>query len=186
METIEKIQAYVDALETRIFYRYLAIIAAILMALASFMVVHYYRSTKGLLAEIESVNDERERTQKVLSAFAQVKQQRQEVDAILDENKNFKIGGYFNALLDSLQLADKKTMAEPSRSSSREAHYQESILKVRFAGMNMKQLCELLNQIEQNRRVYSKELEIIKSKKTPKAIDVNLTVATLERKSPTG
>ena len=46
--------------------------------------------------------------------------------------------------------------------------------------MTMKDLTELLKEVEQNKRVFAKELEIIASKKTANTIDVNFTIATLE------
>ncbi len=46
--------------------------------------------------------------------------------------------------------------------------------------MNMRELSELLNVLEQNKRVYTKELEVQKSRKSPRAIEVQLTIATLQ------
>jgi ribosomal protein S17E len=59
------------------------------------------------------------------------------------------------------------------------------LLNAKFDTMNMRQLCELLDAVEQNKRIYTKELEIIKSKKVPNTIDVNLTIATLQAKPET-
>ena len=51
----------------------------------------------------------------------------------------------------------------------------------------MKELCELLNVFEQNKRIYTKSLEIIqKSRKSPRTLEVQLTIATLKlRTEPT-
>lgn len=43
----------------------------------------------------------------------------------------------------------------------------------------MKQLTELLYELEQKKRIYIKKLEIEKSKKTNNSIDVIITIATL-------
>ena len=45
--------------------------------------------------------------------------------------------------------------------------------------MNMKELTELLQAIEQNPRISTKRLEIIKAKKDSKTIDVQITITTL-------
>ncbi len=48
-----------------------------------------------------------------------------------------------------------------------------------FAAMTMQQLVDLLYKIEQNERVYTKDLKITKKSKSP-TIDVSLVIATLE------
>ncbi len=50
-----------------------------------------------------------------------------------------------------------------------------------MSGINMRQLVELLDSIESNERVYMIDLEILNSQKN-KAIDVNMTIATLKLK----
>jgi beta-lactamase regulating signal transducer with metallopeptidase domain len=61
--------------------------------------------------------------------------------------------------------------------------YRESILKVELSDMNMKQLCELLDELNKNKRINTKELEITKSKTAKRSINVALTIATLEPRS---
>jgi hypothetical protein len=46
----------------------------------------------------------------------------------------------------------------------------------------MKNLTELLQEIELNKRVFTKELDITASSKQPGTIDVSLTIVTLEPK----
>ena len=115
---------------------------------------------------------------RILTRAASVQQQRKEVDAILEEDKDFKIGGYFKDVLTKLVLTSKKAVESPSQ-IDREGKYRESILNVKFTDMDMKQLSELLNEIEKNKRIFTKELEVTTSRKTPQKIDVNLTIATL-------
>ena len=57
--------------------------------------------------------------------------------------------------------------------------YTEIKLDVGLSGLNMKQLVDLLYKIEQNERVYTKDLKIIKNLKSP-TIDVTLVIATFE------
>ena len=78
-------------------------------------------------------------------------------------------------------MSNKKISIEVS-SRAREGRYQERILLARFAGMTMKELTELLQEIEFNKRVFTKELDITVAKKVPGTIDVGLTIAALEPK----
>jgi hypothetical protein len=45
--------------------------------------------------------------------------------------------------------------------------------------MNMQELCELLQALERVQRIFSKSIDIQRSKKIPDAIDVTLVIATL-------
>ncbi len=58
-------------------------------------------------------------------------------------------------------------------------HYSETVANYQLAGISMKQLTQFLDEIDENQRVFTKELEITKSKKVPRAIDVGIVVATL-------
>ena len=80
-----------------------------------------------------------------------------------------------------LGLAQKKLSTEVSTASP-EGHYQESILQARFTVLSMKEVTELLQEIELNKRVFIKELDIATSKKQANSIDVTLIIATLEPK----
>ncbi len=182
MEVIEKIFRFIDNLDSRQFYIYLASSLAILLLLASGIIWRYYSSIHAIQDRIETINEQRERAKRLLSQYENIKKHRTEVDALLAKNPDFKIGGYFGSVLATLGLTDKKTTADEY---SRIDHnkYTEIIFKAKLTDMNMKQLCELLYTLDSNKRIYTKELEITKSKQTRKAIDVTLTIATLEPKS---
>ena len=47
--------------------------------------------------------------------------------------------------------------------------------------MNTRELTDLLQEIERKKIVYTKDLEIDKSKKRPGTLDVSITIATLKK-----
>lgn len=182
MKAIEKISAYINTLSEKELYRYLLIIVGSIVFCFFSIIFIYNRRINYLKRQINALNITREEeVKKILTRAAFVQQQRTEVDAILAEDKDFKIGGYFNDVLNKLGLTNKKTIESPSQ-IDREGKYRESILNIKFTDMDMKQLSELLNEIEKNKRIFTKDLEITVSKKTPHKIDVNLTIATLQLK----
>jgi hypothetical protein len=107
------------------------------------------------------------------------------VNNILAENPDFKIDGFFTDLLSKTGLERNKKETSISYADRGDKDYREVLLTAKFDTMNMRQLCELLNEIEQNNMVYTKELDIVKSKKIPNTIDVTLTIATLQKKPET-
>lgn len=183
MAFIEKIENYIDSLEAKLFYRYLIIVTGFTFLFALACVVNFYWTIGSLKKQLNDINDIRtERVKVLLGKIEEVKKQRNEVNAILAEDESFKIAGYFNEVLAKQGLTNNTKEEIPSQTDIDEKH-RESSLNVKFTGLKMKQLCELLYVIEQKKRIYTKSLEITKSTKNPNTIDVVLTIATLQPKS---
>lgn len=184
MKVVENIRNFVDSLEEKQFYTYLGVLLFGAILIMSLIVWRYYSQVHSINEQIETINEQREETKRILTSARRVQQQRAEVDALLGQDPNFKIGGYFEDVLNKLGLADKKTASDKIEHSQidHEGKYKESIRKAKLTGMNMRQLTELLHELEQNKRIFIKELEISKSIKQSKTLDISLTIATLEPK----
>ncbi len=179
MEFIEKIRIFIERIETKDFYKYTGIFLGISIILAGLIVFRFYRQINYLTKRIDDINEAREEQVRIIRQDAlQVQQQQAEVDAILAEEEDFKIGGYFKNLLTKLNLTEKQ-VAEETATIEREDDYRESELNAKFEDMNMKQLTELLQEIEQNKRISTKKLDITKSTKKPDTIEVTITIGTL-------
>ena len=114
----------------------------------------------------------------ILDASARVKQQQITIEDILSKETDFKIAGYFEDLLNKLGIRDKQISFEAG-TTDLEGNYRKSELSAKFEDMTMKELTELLQDLEQKQRIATERLEITKSKKKPKTIEVNLTISTL-------
>jgi len=171
----------IAGLDKKDFYKYLIVFLGILVLLIVFIMYQYSSVASSLKKQIRNINSLREDVRVVLSKYEQIQKQRKAVDEILSEEEDFNIVGYFNDVVNQLNLNGNKK-EERSSQVDREDNYRESVINVTFVDMNMKQLCELLNVIESKARIFTKELEITKSKKSP-TIEVNLTIATLSPKS---
>lgn len=180
MEILDKIKDFIENLELKDFYKYLAATLGVILFIVVFLIFNFYRKIHSLNDQISLINEQRERAQRILTQAERVKRQRITVDAILSKEPDFKIGNYFDKVVTKLQLNEKKTSIDYSHVENVE-DYKENILKAKLTDINMKQLCDLLNEIEANERIYTKELEIITGKNS-KTIDVNLAIATLEPK----
>ncbi len=178
MEALDRIQNTLNSLDTKKFYQYLAVSLGIIALLAGGIVFQYYRSMSVLKKRVKRVNQYRLQAQEILERAQEVVEQREEVDELLAKDTDFKIGGYFKNVLAKLQLAQKEKM-ETTQTLEREDEYIEHSLSAKFVDMNMKDLTLLLEEIEGNPRIYTRELEIKRSEKTPGTIDVTLVIATL-------
>lgn len=177
MEFINKVTTYIDSLEEKKFYRMVAISFSVLMLIIFIIIYKYFGTISDLKKRIRQTNELRAQTRQIISQYQQVVRQQQEVDSMLAEDPNFKILGYFTELRNKLGLAATETTSTVDRDDK----YRETTVTGQFFGITMKQLVELLKLIEQNKRVYTKSLEISAAK--GKKIDVTLTIATLQLKT---
>ena len=183
MEALDRLKSFIEGSEERDFYKYLIIALGVTTLLIGGIIVYYYSNVVGLKKKIKDINDFRVETKEILNKNALVEQQRNEVNDMLKEHRDFRIDQYFEEkLIPKLQLADKKKIYTTTQ-EDRDTEYRERSLNAKFTDMDTKQVCELLNEIEQNTLIYTKELEITKSKKQPPTLEVNLTIATLELKT---
>ena len=188
MKILKSLHDFLGNLDLRDFYKYIGIALGIILLFASFIVYRFYSNVGSYKKQIHQINEEREEIQKLLERADLIKKKKEKVNALLENEPNFKIAGYFKDLLAQLKLTNKLVKGQEKEfnvtEEPGEQDYDESILVAQFTDMNMKELSELLNEIEQNKRVYSKELEIQKSnnKKSP-SLKVQLTIATLQHRA---
>ena len=186
MKIFDALSNYLANLDQKNFNKYLLIYLGALLTLSVASVYYYYNTIKYWKKQTNEINATRDEIKVIVDRDELVQKQREEVNTLLSEMPDFKIGEYFNDLIGKLGLTQNVVTSPSITYADRgDKEYREVLLTTQFDMMNMKQLTELLNEIEQNKRIYTKELEIIKSKKTPNTIEVNLTIATLQRKPET-
>ena len=186
MEIINKLRGVLDGLESKDFYKYLIIIVTVLTLALAGMLYWHYSTMSDLRTRLNDINDMREKqVRSIIKRMNIVKQQRGKVKGILAQEQDFKIAGYFNDVLGQMGLLDYLTESSTSEVEMNNDNIEIS-LRARFSAITIKQLCELLDTLEKKERIYAKNLEIIKSVKTPETIDVNMTIATLQPKLKRG
>src|SRR5436190_2941336 len=184
MVLFDKIRAYFNSLESKTFYYYIIGYLSLCLILFGLIIFYYYKNTNRLQKQIKRLNITREDTVRtILEAAESIEQQRAAVEAILSQNPDFKIAGYFKDLLTKLNLRNKEVQeAESTTTTEREDNYRETELNAKFENMNMKELTELLQAIEQNPRISTKRLDITKTRRDSKTIEVLITITTLLQK----
>lgn len=180
MALFDGIKNYIETIEESTFNKILVGIIVTISLLFIFGVVRYYWKISTLRKEIRQINTARETIKEILSRKEAVIQQKNEVDEILEADPDFRIRTKIDELLRNFNL--KATVQSPEVRDVENGAYEESSINMQFTGIKMKQLVQLLEEAEKTARIYTKSLEINKSKKVPKAIDVNITFATLVKK----
>jgi len=186
MAILDKLKSYIQDLDDKTFYQYSAIVLGSIILIVSVIWYASYRKISFLKKRIVTVNKNRQKLQETLYTYEKVKQQQAHVATLLEKDRNFKIVGFMDNLLSQLNLTSHKInyhQSEEVKVSLPE--YTEIKLVVTLQGLNMKQLVDLLHQIENNERIYIKDLDITKSTSRP-AIDVVFTVGTLQARAQEG
>lgn len=182
IELVQKITNYIDSLSTKKRYLFIGIFIGALFALHAMIIFWHYSTIQHLKNQIDEINEQREeRVQDIVTRTNHVRKQREEVDALLAKDPDFKLGGYINDLLAELRLTNNKE-SETTSQTEREEKYLETILTMKLVDLNTQQLTELLEKMENNPRITINSLEIAKSKKKPDTIEALFTLATLQPK----
>ncbi|MBN1549245.1 hypothetical protein JW872_01140 [Candidatus Babeliales bacterium] len=183
MKFLTPIKQFVDSLDAREFKLYLISSLSIAVGITGGIMYRHYNSMTSMKRKIRRINNNREITQKLLGQYEHVKQQKEAVALLLAKDPTFKIVGYLNDTLASLQLAQYKASMTPTEEPLENMPgYSEVRVAIHLTGIDMKQLTECLHKLEQSERVYTKDIAITKQENTNK-LDVQLTVGTLETKA---
>lgn len=180
MNILEKIKELLDSLDIKDFYKYIGALLATIALILLFLIYRFYSNVWDIQKQLRLTNDQRGEVQTLLEKAARVKKQQKDVNAMLEADPNFKIAGYFQGILAQLGLTNKEESNTVTTQERGEQEYNESILSAKFIDMTMREVSELLNVLEQNKRIYTKNLEIQKSRKSNRTIEVQLTIATLQ------
>jgi type II secretory pathway component PulM len=176
MVFFDSVTNFINNLDQESWYKYLAITGAIFLAAVGVILYFYYSGISQEQERIATINESRQEVKTILTKAIRVQKQRAEVNALLEEDPNFKIKQVLQEIMNNIGIVadfvgDTKI--------DHENNYQEEIVTYQLNGITMKQLAEFLNEIDENKRVFTKELDITKSKRVPHTIDVNITMATM-------
>jgi len=179
---MRSMREFFDGMSEREFQRFVAIVSGVTLLAFGLIIFYQYRATSALTYKIGLLNEERDETREILERAQRVSQQQAYANKILRQNEDFKIGGYFKDVLAKLRLAGKQ-VTETKSTAERADNYREVSLTATFTDMNMREVVELLHELGKTERIYTKELQLTKSKKKPGTLDVSLTIGTIIAKS---
>lgn len=184
MTMIERIQTFFDSVDTKLWYRLTAIYGGILALLCVTILFFYYRTVHSWINRMNDVNESRTTVRAILKKAQRVYSQRAEVNKIIQEEPDFILPQYLQDVMSKTGIASFLNTINTTQ-VDREEQFRETSATVIFAGTNIRRLTEFLQAIEQNKRLYIKELEISKSKKTPHSIDVTAVITTMQPRQST-
>jgi hypothetical protein len=177
MSLLRTIQEFALPLETSEFYRNIGIFLGCLILVTGGIMYYHHTETTALRISLQKIYKTQQEAKIILEKQKVVTKQREEINTVLEEDKNFKLKNFFDEMVSRLNLSSYQVKEAEVSDDILQKLYTEIKINVQFRGLSTKQLCELLQAIEQKARVYTKELTIIKKNDS---LDVTLTIATLK------
>lgn len=180
MEYFDKLKAKLDTIDEKQLYSYILGLLGILVLLTLLVMFYYFRSARSIKRQLKELNGIRStQVKQILTKAERIQKQKEKLDSMLAEDSDFKLTYYLETVLSKLNLSERKDISQAPLNIDLDDKYAENILEFTLNDINMKQLVEFLAGVEENRRVYTKKLEITKSKTTPNSLEVHITIATL-------
>jgi len=177
MEFLDTIKNHIAQLNEKTFFAYIGGFFLGMLLIIGGLFYYYYSAVDDLTTQIEELNTKRTQMRDLFKRETLVKQQETAVNKMLKEDEYFNIGAYFKKVIDKLRLTPVED--RPGDTVQLEGKYREYTLSVRFNDLDMKQICDLLEEIELNKRVYTKSLDIVRSTTVPTKLNVTLLIGTL-------
>ncbi len=187
MTFLDTVQAHISNLDKPTFYKYLAGAAGIFITLIGGILFFYYSSTGTGEQHLDELNEQRVEAKRLLDKAERVQKERAEVTKMLEDEPIFYIKEYIESVLEKvgINLLDNVNARGEVTVATTQDGYKENIATYQLSGISMRQLTEFLNELDQNKRVFTKEIDISKSKKIPRTIDVDIKIATMMPKETT-
>ena len=179
MQMLQKVSFFILSLSEKEKKRYIILLSSIISLILAGGIYRFYTKASYIKNQIKKVNSMRREAKILLEKYNSIKKQKATVDALLTQEKNFKIKRCFEDTLKSLDLSHLMTKEPNITQTDLKEGYTEITLTAAFARTNTKQLTELLNKIEQKKRIYIKKLDITKNKNN-NSLKFTITIATLQ------
>ncbi len=181
---LARIESFLATQNSSMFRNYILVYIGTFSVLCGGLIFYYNYRTAAMIKNIRTLNTKRVQVQELLSKELTIREQQNLVDELIQQDKNFLIMHYFETIAEQLNLTNKLqekprlTTNEPAMLKSK--GYSELILEIKLDDLNMWQVTQLLEELEKNKRVYIKNLELESNPDTPPTVSLLLTIATLK------
>lgn len=175
---LESLYDYFTTLDTRNFYKIAGVFLVTIVCALSGISYIYITSTEALQEQLVHVYKQHNEAYMLLQRVEKVEQHKQEIDLILEQDKDFRLKNSFDEIVKKLQLTHQQT-PEPTikQQAELDKQYVAVTLAAQFKKITTEQLCNILQALEEIKRIYITELIITKSGDS--FIDCTLTIGTL-------
>lgn len=176
MIILDQIHNFIRNLDRREVVRWGSAYIALVVFIVVIIVVRHVMVLKDIKTKMVLLNKSRTAVQEILTKFQSVEQQKNKVVEALNRDKKFNIQIFFKELGTKLPAA-RSVVPKFARKKLANGYMEES-LTLDFSQIDTKQLCELLQDIENESLVYVIFVDIVRASHARK-FNVSMSIATL-------
>ena len=126
------------------------------MAIIGVMLYRHFAAVTDIAAKTKQLNQARRDIQQILTEYEHIKSKQNDVDELLAKEKNFYIQKYYQDTIASVHITNQTVSA--LNSATWPNGYLEESININFSAITMQQLCEFLQALQANSRVFIKNL----------------------------
>lgn len=177
MFDMQSVRDYLYGLNKKETMRIMGAFFILFICIISFLLFKHVNLLHNIEQKTQVLNKARRDIQIILTEYEHMKNKKNEVDLILMKDKNFYIKKYYQDTVKELHIVNESSSSLMTQLWPN--GYEEESLQINFLQISMKQLCEFLQSLQTNQRVFVKDLNITKGS-IAKKINASLTIATLK------
>lgn len=183
MQFLEDIKLHIAQLDQKTFIAYMVGFLLGNLLIVSGIFYYYYSTVADFNNDFTDLNSKRSEMRMLFEREARVKKQEAEVKEMLSKDNKFIIAEEFKNICAKVNM---QPVGEPVQSESLKlsGKYREYTLSMRFDNVDMKQVCELLQAIEEVKRIYTKSIDIVRAQGMPAKLNATLVIGTLLTETP--
>lgn len=183
MSFFSNLYTRIMSFEKKLFYQGVIVFFGALVAIIVGMLIYYYTTIYGLKSQLTKTKRQQEEIRLLLGQFTQLQEESKNVNAVLEEEKNFKIKNFYDSLLQQQNLQGSQLKEAEIQEENLRNRYTEMKLISQLHQLSTEQLCNLLDALEKKARIYVKDLSITKTRNNN--LDVVLVIGTLKIQNET-
>ncbi len=183
MSVASYLKSFFENLDQKQFQQYMLIVFVMLLLVASFVIFQFYSATNALRIKMNNINEQREQVRDILNKAHLLLQKKNEIKELFEEDKSFKIAQAFKEIIEQVGLSNKIQSDLVPTQEDKPGDYGEIILAGQLSDIDMKQITDLLAAIAKKKRIYIKNIDMVRAKKGQNSIDMSITIATLYPKN---
>lgn len=177
MLSLNSVKDYIQGLSRKEILRILFGYAVGFLLLVTFLLYRHFIAITDIEQKTKILNKARRDIQTILTEYDHIKSKKSEVDDMLTKDKNFYLVKYYQDTVRATSIMSETSSALITQPGP--TGYTEESLQINFTQITMKQLCEFLETLQTTRRIFVKNLDILKGG-VDKKINVNMSIATLK------
>ena len=181
MTFLDNFIVYIQNLNKKDFEKYLISFLLSILILLGSTIYYIYNKNYNLILEIKKLKELVIKTTNIIKDNVKIEQKEKQQQQLLEQNKDFSIKTYFEQFCKEKNVIPELNWGDTiTREIEGSDKFDEVLLTATFKNQTTQIVLKILDSLEKNKLVYTKELTI--TNENNKKITFEITIATIKYK----